>query len=98
MSQIVSTELGRFRKVVDSQKQASFLFECPACKEWLPMSEGHLSGANTVLHFHRDNKERLCEYFEAKPYGATLVSAMQSRILMEEKPYDTHHASLELGE
>jgi phage terminase large subunit GpA-like protein len=103
MSLIVSTSLGRFRHVVDSQKRRSFLFECPTCGEWLPMSEEHLSGSRDVQQLRRGETDRLCEYFEAKVYGATLVATMQARFIMmrdgeEIKPYDTNYASLMLGE
>lgn len=99
MSLIVSTDLGRFRKVVDQQKRGSFLFECPECKEWLPMTEDHLNGSRDVQHHRRVGG--LCNYVGKRSYGSTLVSTMQARILMAEegiKPYDTDYASLELGE
>ena len=85
MSRIVPTELGRFRQVRGSS--TAFLFECPACFEWLPMSEEHLNGSRTVEHYIRDTQS-LCHYFEAKPYGEQLIATMQARILMDEKPYD----------
>ena len=103
MSLIVSTSLGRFRAVVDQQKRKSFLFECPVCGEWLPMSEDHLNGSKDVQHLRKAEIDRLCEYFEPKVYGAALVATMQAKILMmregeDVKPYDTDYASLMLGE
>lgn len=102
MSLIVSTSLGRFRKVVDSTNTISFLFECPTCGEWLPMSEEHMNGSRDVHHLLKGESERLCSYFKADIYGATLIATMQAKILMmrdgeDVKPYDTDHASLMLG-
>ena len=103
MSLIASTALGRFRKVVDPRGAASFLFECPECKEWLPMSEEHLNGSRAPIHFARVDDMttmthgRICAYAKKEIYGAALVSTMQARILMGEKPYDTDYHSLELG-
>src|SRR5690349_15458770 len=71
MSLIGTTSLGRFRAVVDQQKRKSFLFECPVCGEWLPMSEEHLNGSRDVQHLRKGEPDWLCEYFEAKVYGAT---------------------------
>jgi len=103
MSLIVSTSLGRFRAVTDQQNGKSFLFECPVCGEWLPMSEEHLNGSRDVQHLRRGDTDRLCGHFEAKVYGATLVATMQAKLLMaregeDVKPYDTNYASLMLGE
>lgn len=103
MSKIVTTELGRFRQV-DDHGIKSFLFECPECKEWLPMSEEHLNGTLAPIHFaHVDDMVtmthgRLCSFAAKQKYGAALVSTMQARILMDEAPHDTDHASLSLGE
>lgn len=108
MSKIVTTEIGRFRQVTDGERK-SFLFECPTCKEWLPMSEEHLNGSLAPIHFARTDDMgtmthgRVCTYAEKKVYGATLVATMQARMLMMRdgeylKPYDTDYASLFLGE
>ena|ERR1041385_5478044 len=103
MSLIVTTDLGRFRAVVDQQQKKSFLLECPVCGEWLPMAEEHLNGSRDIQHLRKGETDRLCEYSEAKVYGATLVATMQARLLMaregeDVKPYDTDYASLMLGE
>lgn len=104
MSKIVTTELGRFRQVVDSAGVKSFLFECPECKEWLPMLEEHLNGTRPPIHFARTDEMvtmthgRVCAFAKKQNYGAALVSTMQARILMDEQPHDTDHASLFLGE
>ena len=109
MSLIVSTSLGRFRQVVDSTGVKSFLFECPECKEWLPMLEEHLNGTRPPIHFARVDDMitlshgRICSYAKKEVYGAFLVSTMQARLLMasegeDVKPYDTDYASLVFGE
>lgn len=108
MSKIVTTELGRFRLVEDHGRK-SFLFECPTCKEWLPMSEEHLSGSKAPIHFARVDAMptmthgRVCSFATKQVYGATLVATMQARLLMasdgeDVKPYDTDYRSLVLGE
>jgi len=105
MSKIVTTDLGRFRQVSDGQRK-SFLFECPTCKEWLPMSEEHLNGSLAPVHLSRldvvdmvtMNYGKICSYAKKEQYGTALVSTMQARILMDEAAHDTDHASLFLGE
>jgi len=107
MSKIVTTALGRFRMVED-HGQRSFLFECPECHEWLPLSEDHLSGSVAPIHFARTDDMgtmthgRVCHFSEKQPYGANLIATMQARLLMaaegeDVKPYDTDHESLYLG-
>jgi hypothetical protein len=109
MSRIVTTQLGRFRQWEDSQGNKGFLFECPQCKEWLPMSEGHLNGSLAPIHFARIDDlvtmthGRVCDYAKKERYGAFLVSTMQAKLLMasdgeDVKPYDTDAASLYRGE
>ena len=109
MSLIVTTELGRFRQIVDSMGVKSFLFECPECKEWLPLSEEHLNGSVAPIHFARTDDMgtmshgRICSFSKKDCYGATLVATMQAKLLMaadgeDVKPYDTDYASLYLGE
>ncbi len=94
MSKIVTTELGRFRQVVDSAGVKSFLFECPECKEWLPLSEAHLAGELAPIHFARTDEMvtmthgRVCYFAKKQNYGATLVSTIQARLLMDEAPHD----------
>jgi len=90
MSKIVTTEFGRFR-MVDDHGSKSFLFECPTCKEWLPMSEEHLNGSVAPVHLSRPKPaskmeemsafpySNVCPYAERKRYGATLVATMQAR-------------------
>jgi len=104
MSKIVTTELGRFRSVQDLGGRKSFLFECPECKEWLPLSEQHLSGELAPVHFARTDDmvtmthQRVCSFAKKDNYGAALIATLQARILMGEAPHDTDHASLNLGE
>jgi hypothetical protein len=109
MSLIVSTSVGRFRQVVDSAGNKWFLFECPECKEWLPMSEEHLNGLIAPIHFAKTDDmitathNRICGYSKRERYGAFLVSTMQAKILMasegeDVKPYDTDYKSLFLGD
>jgi hypothetical protein len=109
MSLIVSTNVGRFRQVIDAHGKKSFLFECPECKEWLPMSEQYLNGTLAPIHFARRDdmvtmtRGRICTYTRKTEYGAVLVSTMQAKLLMASegenvKPYDTDYSSLYLGE
>jgi hypothetical protein len=110
MSKIVTTQLGRFRLVEDHGRK-SFLFECPECKEWLPMSEEHLNGSQAPIHFAKldvvdmvtMDYGKICSYAKKECYGAFLVATMQAKLLMaaegeDVKPYDTDYASLFLGE
>ncbi len=93
MSKIITTEIGRFR-CVDDHGVKSFLFECPECNEWLPMSEEHLNGSLAPIHFARIEQMpsmthgRVCSFAEKKAYGATLIATMQARILMCEDVTD----------
>ena len=95
MSEIIVSQIGRFRRVVDSENCESFLFECPRCREWLPMSTQHLSGALAPVHFEnpsmmpkRSGKPTICAFQKQLAYGATLVAAIQANLLMTCKPYD----------
>ena len=109
MSQIVSTSLGRFRRWKADDGSEGFLFECPECKEWVPMSEDHLNGSIAPIHFRRVDglitisHGMVCGYVEKHPYGATLVATMRAKLLMasdgeDVRPYDTDQASLVFGE
>lgn len=89
MSRIVPTTLGRFRQV-DHGDRKEFLFECPVCSEWLPMSEAILAGKEAIDHLEPPSGavfQKTCSFTGKHEFGAALVSTMQVRVLMDEKPY-----------
>lgn len=91
MSKIVPTKLGTFRQVVDGSRKY-FLFECPKCGEWLPMTEAHLQGEESIDHLTRPEEGRTfratCEFGGKHKLGVELLATMQARVLMGEQPYD----------
>lgn len=86
MSRIVDTELGQFRYVTDGAK-GRFLFECPHCREMLPMNEEVLAGRDPVDHQSKTQPGRFCSFSGVREFGKYLVGAMQAQILMGYKPY-----------
>lgn len=82
MSLIVTTELGRFRRVIDSaeDKIGRFLFEC-RCGTWLPLSKEQMEGKACVLHLS-------CGYHETHEYGKTLAVRLAAARLMEQNPIE----------
>lgn len=81
MSEIVTTDLGRFRRVTDG-KTKWFLWECPACKQWCGLSEDQWNGRVSV-----DHAADGCSgaYHETHNFGAALTAKMQADILMDGK-------------
>ncbi len=80
MSEIVTTELGRFRRVTDGHEKW-FLWECPLCKQWGRLSDDQLAGQVSVTCD--------CGYHETHRFWAELVAAMQVRILLNEPLLDS---------
>jgi hypothetical protein len=75
MSQIVTTEYGRLRRVRGAEHE--WLLEIPNCGKWEPLSEEQMDGSLSVNH----GAICSCGYHETHPYGAALVAAMQANIL-----------------
>ena len=90
MSQIVTTKLGRFRRVKVSAQtlpnhgDEAWLWEC-CCGEWCYLSDAQWNGSVSVDHASDGCK---CGYHETHCFGAELVAVMQARILMGEPPID----------
>jgi hypothetical protein len=82
MSQIVTTNLGRFRRVVDGPQDQTgrFLFEC-RCGTWLPISDEQMDGKMSIWHID-------CGYHETHEYGKALVARLAAARLMEENPVE----------
>lgn len=88
MSEIVTTDVGRFRRVTDG-KTKWWLWECPSCQQWCGLSEAQWAGAVSV-----DHAADGCTgaYHETHNFGAALLATIQARILMEQPPADTEEA------
>lgn len=80
MSQIVTTDLGRFRRVADKD-QKRWLWECPKCLMWCNLSDEQWAGKVSVNH---DADGCPGHYHETHNYGAELVAKLAARRLMEE--------------
>jgi len=87
MSKIVPTKLGRFN-AVKADGENEFLFECPDCGEWLPMSEEILNGSAPIDHQSRTRPATFCSFAGTREFGVELVAAMQARLLVDGIPYD----------
>jgi hypothetical protein len=74
VSQIVTTNLGRLRRVTGSSSGAEWLLEIPGCGKWEPLSEDQLAGRLSVNHA----AVCPCGYHETHEYGAQLVAAMRA--------------------
>jgi hypothetical protein len=83
MSLFVTTEYGRFDKA--SGTPAGWLFECPGCGEWLPLTTRMMGGSESVNHASQG-----CPggYHQTHPYGPALAARMQARALMGESTID----------
>lgn len=90
MSRIVDTKIGRFRQVDDGGERR-FLYECPVCREWLPIRESHLQGAEPIDHLAPLESgavfQRPCAFQGYKALGDELLAALRARILFGERPY-----------
>lgn len=87
MSQIVTTNLGRFRRVNLNSSQPphdAWLFECP-CGQWAYLDEDQWAGRVSVDHA---SEGCLKGYHETHNFGAELIAVMQSRILAGESSLD----------
>lgn len=88
MSQIVTTQFGRFNHVSEGDGRTSWLWECPGCKGWCRLSERQWNGEVSV-----DHASDGCPggYHETHRFGAELVAVMQAAILTGNKPYEDTH-------
>lgn len=77
MSEIIDTQLGRFRRVTDGERKW-FLFECPTCKEWQQLSDAQMAGVDS-MYCHG--------VFERREYGAALLATVQVAHLMGQPVY-----------
>jgi hypothetical protein len=85
MSEIITTSIGRFRRVTDG-KTKWFLLECPGCGQWCTLNERQWNGTVSV-----DHATDGCSgsYHETHDFGAALLAELQLRRLMEEPLTDT---------
>ena len=81
MSEIITTDVGRFRRVTDG-KRKWFLWEC-RCGEWCNLSEDQMAGRISVDHASQGCKAK---YHETHPFGALLLAKVQASVLMDESP------------
>ncbi len=82
MSEIVTTKLGRFRRVTDG-KSKWWLWECPGCNQWCSLNDRQWSGQVSVDHAADGCSGR---YHETHNFAAELLVTMQARILTGEAP------------
>lgn len=86
MSQIVTTNLGRFRRVNAGEGlEETWLFECPGCGTWAYLDDDQWNGRVSV-----DHASMGCAggYHETHDYAAELLAKMRARTLMGENPLD----------
>lgn len=93
MSEIVPSNLGRFRRVTDG-KSKWWLWECPRCLQWCGLSQEQWEGRVSVNHAADGCAG---EYHETHDFGATLVAAIQARILMGDPPSEEDALAKEQG-
>ena len=85
MSQIVTTKLGRFRRVNTGEPaHDAWLWECP-CGQWAYLDEDQWAGRVSVDHASDGCSKG---YHETHNFGAELVATMQARILTGDAPID----------
>lgn len=77
MSEIVDSQVGRFRRVQDGQDKL-WLWECPNCKQWCRLSEKQWNGEESV---QCGDGIRYCGYHQTHAFGPSLVAAIQANIL-----------------
>ena len=86
MSHIVTTKLGRFRRVNtgDPKHPDAWLFECPGCGQWAYLDEGQWRGKVSVDHASDGCSGR---YHETHNFAVELLASIQAAILTGTKPY-----------
>lgn len=70
MSQIVTTDLGRFRRV-KSDGEYAWLFECPGCGTWASLDDDQWAGRVSVDHAADGCKGG---YHETHNYSAAIMA------------------------
>lgn len=83
MSRLVTTEFGRLNHLADD----TWLWECPQCKNWAYLSNEQALGYVRVGCPAWDDG-RACLYHKKYAFGPSALAKMQSRVLMNESPYD----------
>lgn len=86
MSQIVTTTVGRFRRVNtgDTGHPDTWLWECP-CGQWAYLDADQWAGRVSVDHASDGCPKG---YHETHNFGAELVATTQSRVLTGDSPLD----------
>lgn len=87
MSQIVTTQFGRFRHVSLGGEKTAWLWECPTCQQWGGLSESQWAGTVSVACD--------CGYHETHNFGEELVAVMQAHILTSDDPIDREDVALD---
>lgn len=85
MSEIVTTQFGRCRRVDMGDGQKAWLWECPRCEQWGQLSDDQWAGKVSV---QCGDGQRYCGYHETHDFGGELVAVMQARILTGAPPRD----------
>jgi len=90
MSLLVTTKLGRFRRVQVEKGESRWLLECPGCGSWLTLSDDQWNGRVSA-----DHASDGCAgaYHQTHNYGAELLATMQARILTGAQPHDEEPAN-----
>lgn len=88
MSKIVTTQLGRFRRVNTGDDPTNspdaWLFECP-CGQWAYLDDDQWHGRVSVDHASEGCPKG---YHETHDYAAELIATMQARVLTGASPID----------
>jgi len=85
MSQIVTTSVGRFRRVSIDDQSDTWLFECPGCGEWAYLDNDQWNGRVSVDHASDGCHGK---YHETHEYGKELLATIQARVWMGEQLCD----------
>lgn len=91
MSQIVTTKLGRFRRVNtgDIANPDAWLFECP-CGQWSYLDDDMWHGRVSVDHASEGCPKG---YHETHDYAAELIATMQAHVLMGDPSIDAEKSN-----
>ena len=85
MSKIVDTQFGRARLVTDGGSKW-WLWECPKCHSWRPMTDEEANGDKVVVCQGPSDLSG-CDYAEAHEFGKWLYAAIAAMKLMGYVPY-----------
>jgi len=86
MSQIVTTKVGRFRRVNlgPPDNQDTWLFECPGCNTWAYLDADQWAGRVSVDHASQGCPGR---YHETHEFGKALVAMIAASQMTGQVPY-----------